>query len=144
MGAFYWLKEENYYCILISRMEENELSAIIVDCCYRIHRKLGPGLLESVYEEVLSYELGRIGLEYQRQTIIPVKYDHLELALGFRADIIVEGKLIIEIKSIENIAPVHKKQLLTYLKLTGHRLGLLVNFNEALIKNGIVRIVNNL
>ncbi len=125
-------------------MNENELSAIIVDCCYRIHRKLGPGLLESVYEEVLCYELLQMGLSFSRQTGIPVYYNELMLELGFRADIIVEGKVIIEIKSIENLAPVHKKQLLTYLKLTGTKLGLLVNFNEALIKNGILRIVNNL
>jgi len=119
-------------------MNENELSAIIVDCCYRIHRKLGPGLLESVYEEVLCYELLQMGLSFSRQTGIPVYYNELMLELGFRADIIVEGKVIIEIKSIENLAPVHKKQLLTYLKLTGTKLGLLVNFNEALIKNGIL------
>jgi GxxExxY protein len=125
-------------------MNENELSAIIVDCCYRIHRKLGPGLLESVYEEVLCYELECAELTHQRQTGIPVHYDNLTLELGFRADIIVEEKVIIEIKSVESIAPVHKKQLLTYLKLTEMKLGLLVNFNEALIKNGIVRIVNNL
>lgn len=125
-------------------MDENELSAIIVDCCYRIHRKLGPGLLESVYEEVLCYELLQMGLSFSRQKGIPVYYNELMLELGFRADIIVEEKVIIEIKSIESLLPVHRKQLLTYLKLTGIKLGLLVNFNEALIKNGIVRIVNNL
>ena len=125
-------------------MNENELSAIIVDCCYRIHRKLGPGLLETVYEEVLCYELLRAGFQYKRQAGIPVYYDDLKMELGFRADIIVEDKVIIEIKSVESIAPVHKKQLLTYLKLTNMKLGLLVNYNEALIKNGIVRIVNNL
>jgi GxxExxY protein len=125
-------------------MYENELSAIVVDCCYRIHKKLGPGLLESVYEEVLCYELSKAELCFARQTGIPVYYDELILELGFRADIIVEEKVIIEIKSVESIAPVHKKQLLTYLKLTGLKLGLLVNFNEALIKDGLVRIVNKL
>ncbi|MBN2275639.1 MAG: GxxExxY protein [Bacteroidales bacterium] len=125
-------------------MDENKLSAIIVDCCYRIHVKLGPGLLESVYEEVLCYELLQAGLQYKRQSGIPVYYDELILELGFRADIIVENKVIIEIKSVESLVPVYKKQLLTYLKLTGLKLGLLVNFNEALIKEGIVRIVNNL
>jgi len=125
-------------------MNENELSAIIVDCCFRIHTKLGPGLLESVYEEILCYELREIGIYYTRQTGIPVYYNELILELGFRADIIVEEKVIIEIKSIESIAPVHKKQLLTYLKLTGLKLGLLVNFNAALIKDGITRIVNRL
>lgn len=125
-------------------MKENELATSIVDCCYRIHTKLGPGLLESVYEEVLCYELLESGLSYARQTGIPVYYNELVLEIGFRADIIVENKVIIEIKSVESIAPVHKKQLQTYLKLTGLKLGLLVNFNEALIKNGITRIVNNL
>jgi GxxExxY protein len=124
-------------------MNENELSAIIVDCCYRIHKKLGPGFLESVYEEVLCYELLRKQARYKRQTAIPVYYDGMVMELGFRADVIVEDKVIIEIKSIESLAPVHKKQLLTCLNLTGLKLGLLVNFNEALIKDGIVRIVNN-
>ncbi|MBN1790094.1 MAG: GxxExxY protein [Bacteroidales bacterium] len=125
-------------------MRENELSSAIVNCCYHIHTKLGPGLLESVYEEVLCYELLEIGLSYTRQSNIPVYYNKLILEMGFRADIIVENKVIIELKSVESIAPVHKKQLLTYLKLTGLKLGLLVNFNEALIKDGIYRIVNNL
>ena len=125
-------------------MHENELSAIIVDCCYRIHKKLGPGLLESVYEEVLCYELREAGLLFLRQSGIPIYYNELILELGFRADIIVEEKVIIEIKSVESLAPVHKKQLLTYLKLTGLKLGLLINFNEALIKDGLVRIVNKL
>jgi GxxExxY protein len=125
-------------------MNENELSSIIVNCCYHIHTKLGPGLLESVYEEVLCYELREAGLSYSRQLNIPVYYNELILELGFRADIVVENKVIIEIKSIESIAPVHKKQLLTYLRLTGLKLGLLINFNEALIKDGITRIVNNL
>jgi GxxExxY protein len=125
-------------------MTENELSSIIVDCCYQIHKSLGPGLFESVYEEILSYELTEAGLHFTRQTLIPVYYKNLILKLGFRADLIVEEKVIIEIKSIESIASVHKKQLLTYLKLTGLKLGLLVNFNESLIKDGITRIVNNL
>lgn len=125
-------------------MEENELSRIIVDCCYKIHTTLGPGLLESVYEQLLSYELIKNHLEIKLQQGIAVIYEDVKMDLGFRADIIVENKLIIEIKSIETIAPVHKKQLLTYLRLTGIKLGLLVNFNEALIKTGIHRIVNNL
>jgi GxxExxY protein len=125
-------------------MNENELAAVVVNCCYRIHTRLGPGLLESVYEEVLCYELMEAGLSFIRQTDIPVYYNELILEIGFRADIIVENKVIIELKSIECIAPVHKKQLLTYLKLTGLKLGLLINFNVALIKDGIIRIVNNL
>jgi GxxExxY protein len=125
-------------------MNENEISKILVDCCFKVHIELGPGLLESVYEEVLSYEIIKRGLKLERQKGIPVVYDQIKMELGFRADIIVENKAIIELKSIEAIAPVHAKQLLTYLKLTGLKLGLLVNFNEALIKDGIKRIVNNL
>jgi GxxExxY protein len=125
-------------------MTENELATIIVDFCYQIHKSLGPGLFESVYEEILSYELTEAGLNFTRQTQIPVYYKNLILKPVFRADLIVEEKVIIEIKSIESIASVHKKQLLTYLKLTGLKLGLLVNFNESLIKDGITRIVNNL
>ena len=125
-------------------MTENELSRIIVDCCFRIHTKLGPGLLESVYEEVLSYELSKCNFKFTRQQGISVVYDNIKLEMGFRADIIVENKIIIEIKSVDLLAPVHKKQLLTYLKLTGMKLGILVNFNETLIKDGLQRIVNNL
>lgn len=125
-------------------MTENELSKIIVDCCFKIHTTLGPGLLESVYEETLTYELIKRGLFVKRQQGIAVVYEEIKMDLGFRADLIVEDKVIVEIKSIESIAPVHQKQVLTYLRLTGIKLGLLVNFNEALIKTGIQRIVNNL
>ncbi|HQL69245.1 MAG TPA: GxxExxY protein [Bacteroidales bacterium] len=125
-------------------MRENELAKIIVDCCYHIHTILGPGLLESVYEEVLCYELTQHKLHYTRQQGMPVQYGDVKLDIGFRADIIVENKLIIEIKSVESLTPVHKKQLLTYLKITDIKLGLLVNFNESIIKSGIHRIVNNL
>jgi GxxExxY protein len=125
-------------------MTENELATLVVDRCYQIHKALGPGLFESVYEEVLSYELTEAGLYFTRQTLIPVYYKNLILKLGFRADLVVEEKVIIELKSIEGIASVYKKQLLTYLKLTGLKLGLLINFNESLIKDGITRIVNNL
>lgn len=125
-------------------MTENELSKIIVDSCYKIHSTLGPGLLESVYEETLTYELIKRDLFVKRQQGIAVIYEEVKMDLGFRADLIVEDKVLIEIKSVENIAPVHPKQVLTYLRLTGIKLGLLVNFNEALIKNGIQRIVNGL
>jgi GxxExxY protein len=125
-------------------MNENELATLIVDRCYQIHKALGPGLFESVYEEILCYELTEAGLYFTKQTLIPVYYKNIILKLGFRADLIVEEKVIIEIKSVESIMSVHKKQLLTYLKLTGLKLGLLVNFNESLIKDGITRIVNNL
>lgn len=123
---------------------ENEISKIIVDVAYKVHSKLGPGLLESVYEEILYFEFLKLGLKVQRQTVVPVIWDNIKMELGFRADLIVENKVIIELKSVENIVPVHPKQLLTYLKITGLKLGLLINFNEALIKDGITRIVNNL
>lgn len=125
-------------------MTENELSKIIVNTAYEIHTKLGPGLLESVYEEIMFYELTRQGLSVEKQKGIPVIWNELRMEIGFRADLIVESKVILELKSVETIAQVHPKQLLTYLKLTGLKLGLLINFNEALIKNGITRIVNNL
>jgi GxxExxY protein len=125
-------------------MTENELSKIIVDVAFKIHTKLGPGLLESVYEEIMAYELQKLGLKIDRQKAIAVVWDDKKMELGFRADLIIENKVIIELKSIELLAPVHPKQLLTYLKITGLKLGLLINFNEALIKNGITRIVNNL
>jgi GxxExxY protein len=125
-------------------MTENELSKIIVDLSYKIHSSLGPGLLESVYEEIMFYELTKTGLKVERQKGLPVIWDELKMDIGFRADIIVDNKVIIEIKSVEALAQVHPKQLLTYLKITGLKLGLLINFNEAMIKNGIKRIVNKL
>lgn len=125
-------------------MRENELATIVVDLCIKIHRSLGPGLLESVYEDALCYELKNFGLMYTRQQEINVIYDGIKLRGGFRADVIVEGELLIELKSIEYVMPVHMKILLTYLKLTDIKLGLLINFNEALLKNGIKRMVNNL
>lgn len=125
-------------------MTENELSKIIVDACYKIHVKLGPGLLESVYETILYYELTKSGLKVERQKPLPLLWDDLKMDVGFRADLIVGDRVIIEIKSVEQIAQVNAKQVLTYLKITNYKLGLLINFNEVLIKNGITRIVNNL
>ncbi len=125
-------------------MNENGIARIIVDACYHIHTNLGPGLLESVYEAVLARELQRRGLRVRRQVAVPITWDGLEFDEGFRADLIVEDKVIIELKSVERIAPVHAKQLLTYLRLADKRLGLLVNFGENLIKNGIKRVVNGL
>jgi GxxExxY protein len=125
-------------------MSENEIAKIIVNTSYDIHVQLGPGLLESVYEEILSYELQNQGLKVERQKPIPVYWKGNKMDIGFRADLIVENKVVVEIKSVELIAPVHPKQLLTYLKITGLKLGLLINFNEKLIKDGITRIVNNL
>ena len=110
----------------------------------KIHVRLGPGLLESVYEPVLAYELKKRGLSFVRQVPVPIIYDQLVFEEGFRADLIVEDRVILELKSLENILPVHKKQLLTYLRLKDCRLGLLINFGEALMKDGIFRIVNDL
>lgn len=125
-------------------MTENVIAKEIVDAAFRIHTTLGPGLLESVYDTVLAYELGRRGLRTVRQQPIPVVYEEVRIDTGFRADLVVEDKVIVEIKSVELIAPVHKKQLLTYLRLADKRLGLLINFQVALIKDGITRIVNGL
>lgn len=123
---------------------ENKISGEIVDTCYQIHSQLGPGLLESVYEEILTYELKGKGFSIKRQQGIPVEWKEIEMNLGFRADLIVEDKVLIELKSVEVLASVHYKQLLTYLKLTDLKLGLLINFNDKLIKYGINRVVNNL
>jgi GxxExxY protein len=128
----------------MKEMNENDLSRIIVDVAFKIHTQLGPGLLESVYEEIMNFELTKRGLFVEKQKGIPVVWENIKMDMGFRADLIVEKKVIIELKSVELIAPVHPKQLLTYLRITQMKLGLLINFNEPLIKNGITRIVNNL
>ena len=125
-------------------MTENEIAKQIVDAAYKIHTTTGPGLLESAYEAMLLYELKKRGLRVVSQQPVPVVYEGVRLEIGYRADIIVENKVIIELKSVEKVAPVHKKQLLTYLKLANKRLGLLINFGSPLIKTGITRIVNNL
>jgi GxxExxY protein len=125
-------------------MTENEIATIIVDAAFKIHPRLGPGLLESVYETTLAYELAKRGLQLRRQQSTPVVYEDVRMDVGFRADLIVEGKVIVEIMSIDAIAPVHRKQLLTYLRLTDKKLGLLINFYVELIKDGITRVVNNL
>ena len=125
-------------------MTENEIATQVVDAAYQIHVKLGPGLFESVYEVVLAYELKKRGLQVERQVPIAIEYEGIKFDEGFRADVIVENKVLIELKSIESLGNVHKKQVLTYLKLTNMKLGLLINFGESLIKDGIVRIVNSL
>jgi len=125
-------------------MTENEIAKIIVDVAYKIHVALGPGLLESVYESAMAHDLHKRGLDVKRQVSIPVNYDGIFLDEGFRADLIVNDLVIIELKSVEEVHPVHFKQLLTYQKLSNKRLGLLINFNVSLIKNGITRIVNGL
>jgi GxxExxY protein len=125
-------------------MNENQIAAAVVDAAFKIHTTLGPGLLESVYESTLEYELRKRGLSVRRQIGLPVYYEGLKLELGYRVDLIVGDKVIIEIKSIEALAPIHKRQLLTYLRLANMRLGLLINFNVERIKDGIQRVVNGL
>lgn len=126
-------------------MTENDISKIVVNTAFDIHSKLGPGLYESVYETIMEHELiNKFHLSVQRQTPLPVIWKDQKLDIGFRTDLIVENKCIIEIKSVEAIASVHHKQVLTYLRLTGIKLGLLINFNEELLKTGIKRIVNGL
>jgi GxxExxY protein len=123
-------------------MTENEIGKIVVDCAFRVHTTLGPGLLESVYEVALLHEIRKRGLQAERQIPIPIEYDGVRFDEGFRADIIVEGLVILELKSVESVHKVHKKQLLTYLRLADKRLGYLINFGEELIKDGISRISN--
>ena len=125
-------------------MTENDIAEIIVDACFKIHTTLGPGLLESVYESVLAYELQKRGLSVVRQLALPVVYEGNVLDEGFRIDLMVENLVIVELKSVETVVPVHKKQLNTYLRLSGKRLGLLVNFGSNLIKDGITRIANGM
>ncbi|HTQ65309.1 MAG TPA: GxxExxY protein [Puia sp.] len=124
-------------------MDTNQITGSIIDASIQIHKHLGPGLFESVYLEILCYELRKRGLDVKNQVAIPVFYDNLKMDIGFRADLIVEKKIIVEIKSLETIAPVHKKQVLTYLRLSNLRIGLLINFNEELLKEGITRLFNN-
>lgn len=140
LGAF----ARNFFVLSNTPHDRNEIATIIVDAAYTIHKRLGPGLLESVYETTLAYELAKRGLQLRRQQAMPVVYESVKMDIGFRADLIVDGKVIVEIKSVEAISPVHRKQLLTYLRLTDNRLGLLINFNVELIKDGITRVVNNL
>lgn len=125
-------------------MNENEISKLLVDIFYQVHIKLGPGLLESVYEEIICYKLHQKEIPFKRQQGIRVEFEGVVLDMGFRSDIIVDDKVIVEIKSIEAISPVHFKQVITYLRITGIKLGLLVNFNVPLIKDGIHRVVNRL
>ena len=128
----------------VNDMNENEIGGAIVDAAIKIHRDIGPGLLESVYEVILTHKLRKHGLEVSRQVIIPIEYDGLRFAEGFRADLVIEGKVIVELKCVGKINDSHKKQLLTYLRLTGVHLGYLLNFSEFLMKHGIHRTVNNL
>jgi GxxExxY protein len=122
--------------------KENDISGMVVDTCIRIHKLYGPGLFESVYEEIFCYEWDKTGIPYTRQESIPVIHENIKMEIGFRADVIIDDKVLLELKSVEELMDVHCKQVLTYLKLTGIKLGLLINFNEVLLKNGIHRIIN--
>jgi len=125
-------------------MTENEIGKIVVDAAVKVHMALGPGLLESVYEVVLAHKLGKSGLGVDRQVPIPIEFEGIRFDEGFRADLVVEKKVIVELKSVEKVTAAHKKQIQTYLRLTGCKLGYLLNFGEALMKHGITRAVNNL
>jgi GxxExxY protein len=121
---------------------ENELASQILDAAFAVHSKFGPGLLESVYEVVLAYELKKTGLTAERQKPMPIMYDNIRFDEAFRSDLVVNGRVIAELKSVETLLPVHAKQFLTQLRLSGLKLGLLINFGEAHLKNGIKRIIN--
>ncbi|WP_296623697.1 GxxExxY protein [Marivirga sp.] len=123
-------------------MSENELSKIVVNAAYQVHTELGAGLLENVYQECLFSEITDAGLKVQKEVVLPVVYKNKKIELGYRIDLLVEDKLIIEIKCVDSFMPIHKAQLLTYLKLTNNKLGLLMNFNVPLIKDGIKRVIN--
>lgn len=125
-------------------LRENAIAREIVDAAYKVHSTLGPGLLESVYETVLAHELRRRGLRVQCQVPIAVSYDNLRFDVGFRADLLVDDLVVVELKSVEHQAPVHKKQTLTYVRLANLRLGLLINFGQPHIKEGITRLANGL
>ena len=123
-------------------MTENQIAKLILDTAFAVHTKLGPGLLESVYEVILAYELQKRGLTAERQKPMPIVYDNIRFEEAFRSDLVVNRKVIAELKSVEGLLPVHAKQLLTQLRLSGVKLGLLINFGEAHLKNGIKRIIN--
>lgn len=125
-------------------MNENEIAKIVVDAAFKVHSKLGPGLLESAYQAILCYELKQRGLSVEAEIPMPIKYDDVNMDIGYRADLIVEHLVIIELKSVEKMSDVHKKQLLTYLRVSNLHLGLLINFGAPLIKDGITRVVNGL
>ncbi len=125
-------------------MTENEISKIVFDCALKVHKSLGPGLLESAYEECLFFELKKSNLEVKKQKALPLIYEDVRLEIGYRIDLIIENKVILEIKAVEALNDIHLAQILTYLKLSNCKLGMLINFNVTLIKNGIKRVVNNL
>ncbi len=123
-------------------MTENELAKLVFECGLQIHKTLGPGLLESSYEECLFYELSKYNIWVEKQKPLPLVYENVKLEIGYRVDLMIENKLIVEIKSVEAINDIHLAQILTYLKLSNCKLGLLINFNTALFKNGVKRVIN--
>jgi GxxExxY protein len=123
-------------------MEINEITGQIIDAAIKVHNALGPGLLESAYEACLMYELNKRGLIVRNQVPLPVKYDDIIIEVGYRIDLLVAESIIVELKSVDNVAPIHKAQLLSYLKLSGKKIGLLINFNVELLKHGITRLAN--
>lgn len=125
-------------------MSENEISNLVIEACIKIHRALGPGLLESAYQRCLYHELTKLGLKVEQEKRVGICYDDIEIERGYRIDLLVEGKVVIELKSISTVLDVHKSQVLTYLRLGNYKLGLLTNFNEKLLKDGIHRVVNGL
>jgi GxxExxY protein len=125
-------------------MHQNDISKLIIGCAIEIHKRVGPGLLESAYENALAYELRQTGLEVKQQVPMPFIYKDVRMDIGYRLDLLVDNKVIVEIESIENLLPVHHSQTLTYLKLSGLKLALLINFNSEILKSGIHRLVNNL
>jgi GxxExxY protein len=139
--AFAALREHFFWRIVVT---ENELAKIVVDAAYNIHSRLGPGLLESAYHQILVFELKKRGLRVKSKERVPIIWEDVKLDAGFEADVIVEEKLVVEVKAVETVPRVHKRQLLTYLKLTDCHLGLLINFGSDLIKDGIFRVVNGL
>lgn len=125
-------------------MTENEISKIIIGLAIQVHRSLGPGLLENAYKECLFYKINQYGLFVEKEKVLPLIFEEVKLDCGYRVDLLVENKFIIELKSVESLSEIHLAQTLTYLKLGNYKLGLLINFNEVLLKNGIRRVVNNL
>ncbi|HEX4098239.1 MAG TPA: GxxExxY protein [Caulobacteraceae bacterium] len=125
-------------------MDDNQIGELILGCALRVHKALGPGLLESAYEACLAHELAKAGIGFERQLSLPVLYDGMTVDIGYRLDLLVAGRVVIEVKALERILEVHRAQLLSYLRLGGFRLGYLINFNVVLLKTGIVRLVNGL
>ena len=135
---------EPWDCLTPREMELNEISGAIIDSSIKVHRELGPGMLESAYEACLIHELRKRDLGIRNQVRLPIKYDGIKIDAGYRIDLLVEDQVIVELKTVEKIMPIHEAQLLSYLKMSNLKLGLLINFNVKLLKSGIKRIVNNL